>query len=104
MGQGEPKQFAVTVVQGETHTEVIILEGDNLLMALVRAQYPVEFFCTTGKCTTCRLRMKIPPGSEKAPSETEQYRLGDEALKNGFRLTCQVYVTGPMTVYLSAAD
>lgn len=100
MGASDSKQCVVTVVEGDKQTSVTLVEGDNLLLGLVRANLPVEFFCTTGKCTTCRLRMEIPDGSAQMASETEQYRLGKEALAAGYRLACQVFVTGPITVYL----
>ncbi|QRG69267.1 2Fe-2S iron-sulfur cluster-binding protein [Brevibacillus choshinensis] len=90
----------VTVVEGGKRKSVALVEGDNLLLGLVRANLPVEFFCTTGKCTTCRLRMEIPAGSAPMASETEQYRLGKEAMAAGYRLACQVFVAGPLTVYL----
>ncbi|MFD2370300.1 2Fe-2S iron-sulfur cluster-binding protein [Brevibacillus sp. GCM10020057] len=102
MEQAEKRQFAVTVEHDGKETEVTLSAGDNLLMALVRANLPIDFYCTTGKCTTCRQRMDIPAGSASGPSETERYRLGEEALAKGFRLTCQVFVTGPMRVYLDA--
>lgn len=100
MEQSESTEIVVTVVQGDVQTDVPLKSGENLLMGLVRANMPVEFFCTTGKCTTCRQRMDIPEGSAEAPSETEQYRLGREAIASGYRLACQVYVKGPIRVYL----
>lgn len=100
MDASDAKQCVVTVVEGDRKTAVALVEGDNLLLGLVRANMPVEFFCTTGKCTTCRLRMEIPDGSAGIASETEQYRLGAEAMAAGYRLACQVFVKGPITVYL----
>ncbi|MFY0543704.1 2Fe-2S iron-sulfur cluster-binding protein [Brevibacillus sp. H7] len=90
----------VTVVRGGKREQVTLRHGENLLMALVQAGLPIEFFCTTGKCATCRLQMTIPDGSAAPASETERYRLGETAIGDGFRLSCQVYVTGPLTVYL----
>ncbi|NGQ94440.1 (2Fe-2S)-binding protein [Brevibacillus sp. SYP-B805] len=74
--------------------------GENLLLAMVEASLPVTFMCTTGKCATCRLRMEIPDGSAAPPSGTERYRLGEQAVQQGCRLACQVFVQGPLTVYL----
>lgn len=96
------KPCVVTVVEGSKQTSIPLMAGENLLLGLVRASMPVEFSCTTGKCTTCRLRMVIPEGSAEMASETEQYRSGAKALSLGYRLACQVYVTGPMTVYLES--
>ncbi len=93
-------RIVVTVVLGEKREQIPVRPGENLLMALVQAGMPVEFACTTGKCATCRLRMDIPDGAANPPAETERYRLGHEAIALGFRLSCQLYVTGPLTVYL----
>ncbi|EJL47715.1 hypothetical protein BAG01nite_20630 [Brevibacillus agri] len=102
MGSNRPEQFAATVWEGGKERSISLARGENLLMALVRAQLPIDFFCTTGKCRTCMVRMNIPAGSAPPPSETEQYRLG-EAVQQGYRLACQVYVTGPLTVFLDTS-
>ncbi|KQL48652.1 ferredoxin [Brevibacillus choshinensis] len=103
MDHPDLKRCIVTVVEGSKQTSISLKDGDNLLLGLVRANMPVEFYCTTGKCTTCRLRMVISEGSAGMPSETEQYRLGADAMSLGYRLACQVYVSGPMTVYLEGS-
>lgn len=91
----------VTVVRGDYRQCLPVRAGDNLLMALVRAGMPVEFSCTTGKCATCRLRVEMADAAARLPGETECYRLGEAAVAAGYRLSCQLYVTGPLTVYLS---
>ncbi|WP_432776519.1 2Fe-2S iron-sulfur cluster binding domain-containing protein [Brevibacillus gelatini] len=102
MGSNRPEQFAVTVwANGKEHS-ILLTQGENLLMALVRSQLPIDFFCTTGKCRTCMVRMNIPAGSAPPPSDTEQYRLGED-MQQGYRLACQVYVTGPLTVFLDTS-
>ncbi|WP_019120270.1 2Fe-2S iron-sulfur cluster-binding protein [Brevibacillus massiliensis] len=93
--------IVVTVMEDDKRTELLVKPGDNLLLAMVKANLPVEFFCTTGKCTTCRLVMSVPDGSAEPISETEAYRLGADALSQGYRLACQLYVQGPLTVCLS---
>ncbi|MGC5326343.1 2Fe-2S iron-sulfur cluster-binding protein [Brevibacillus sp. SYSU BS000544] len=100
LGGKNPVLITVTVIQGTDCTSFPVRKGDNLLMAMVQAGYPVTFMCTTGKCTTCQMKMDIPAGSANIASETERYRLGNETLANGIRLTCQVYVHGPLTVFL----
>ncbi len=96
----EEAKVPITVVSGERRMDVQVQKGDNLLMALIHAGLPVEFLCTTGKCATCRLRMEIPAGSAEPPGQTERYRLGEAAVRQGYRLACQVYVTGPLVAYL----
>ncbi|MBU8713061.1 2Fe-2S iron-sulfur cluster binding domain-containing protein [Brevibacillus sp. FSL K6-0770] len=102
MEDKRPQQFAGTVWENGRQHSIAMTDGENLLMALVRAQMPIDFFCTTGKCRTCMVRANIPAGSAPAPSATEQYRLGDAAQK-GYRLACQVYVSGPLTVFLDSS-
>ncbi len=97
----EAKEYIeVLVVNGEERTVLQVMSGENLLMAMVRANLPVDFMCTTGKCTSCRCKMNIPEGSASLASETEQYRMGRDAYEKGYRLTCQLFVQGPLTVYL----
>jgi ferredoxin len=92
------RTWEVTVVQGGRQSRLHLRPGENLLLALVAASYPVPFSCTTGKCATCRLIVWKPDGSLTAPGETEAYRLGPEAVGQGFRLACQVFVNEPLLV------
>lgn len=97
-------RLEVTVIQAGKQSRLRLRPGENLLMALVAASYPVAFFCTTGKCTTCRLIVRKPDGSLTVPSETEAYRLGPEAVGQGFRLACQVFVNEPLLVVIPDED
>lgn len=94
------ESIEVLVINGEESRTIQVMPGENLLMAMVKANLPVEFMCTTGKCTTCRCKLEIPAGSASPASETERYRLGNHACDEGYRLTCQLFVHGPLTVYL----
>lgn len=93
-------QITVTVKREGATEQLQVRQGENLLMALVNANLPVAYHCTTGKCATCRLMMEIPAGSAAPPSETERYRLGEQAVAQGYRLACRVYVQGPLLVDL----
>ncbi|UFJ39174.1 (2Fe-2S)-binding protein [Brevibacillus humidisoli] len=93
-------RITVTIIQHGVRHQLHVKRGDNLLMAMVRAKFPVEYMCTTGKCTTCRMLMEVPPESAAPASETERYRLGAPAVEQGYRLACQLYVEGPLTVCL----
>ncbi|RNB90356.1 (2Fe-2S)-binding protein [Brevibacillus fluminis] len=94
------EQIPVKVKHAGTTEEILVRRGENLLMAMVDAGLPVAYHCTTGKCTTCRLRMEIPAGSAALPCDTERYRLGEQAIAQGIRLACRVFVEGPMQVDL----
>lgn len=96
----QENRIPIQVVCGPDSRQIHVQAGENLLMALVKAGFPVEFMCTTGKCTTCRSKLDAPNGSANQASETERYRLGEQLVREGYRLTCQLYVTGPLTVYL----
>jgi len=98
----EGNTHLVTVITSSGKNELTVRDGENLLMALVNGGFPVEFYCTTGKCTTCRLKITAPDGTITQAGDTERYRLGMEAMIQGFRLTCQVYVHQPLFVYLGS--
>lgn len=93
-------QQQVTVIHGDEKITLAVTKGDSLLLSLVQAGLPVSFACTTGKCATCQLKMDLPHEGANPMSDTERYRLGEAAVREGYRLSCQVYVQGDLTVYL----
>lgn len=93
----------VTVKRDGTAEEIKVRRGENLLMAMVHANLPVVYHCTTGKCATCRLAMEIPPGSAASLTQTERYRLGEKWIAQGYRLACRIYVEGPLMVDLNSS-
>lgn len=74
-------------------------EGDevNLLRVAIRNNCGIPFKCASGNCGTDRVRVEA--GSEHCipPRRRERDRLG-ELLEQGYRLACQTYVSGDVTV------
>jgi ferredoxin len=74
-------------------------EGDevNLLRVAIRNDVKVPWRCASGNCGTDRV--KVADGAEclSAPRKRERDRLGD-LLHEGYRLACQTYVGGDVTV------
>ncbi|TPW12716.1 MAG: ferredoxin [Acidimicrobiaceae bacterium] len=79
--------------------EVTFPDGDevNLLRVAIRNDCGIPFKCASGNCGTDRVRVEA--GSEHCvpPRRRERDRLGD-LLGHGYRLACQTYVVGDVTV------
>lgn len=79
--------------------EVSFPDGDevNVLRVAIRNEIPLPFKCASGNCGTDRIR--IESGSEHCvvARRRERERLG-ELLDDGYRLACQLYVSGDVTV------
>jgi ferredoxin len=74
-----------------------VKEGAPLLLEAVSRSVPIPFYCTTGRCGTCVVRVLEGEGNVTPVSEHEAYRLG-ERVKSGFRLACRLFVYGDVTV------
>lgn len=79
--------------------EVTFPDGDevNVLRVAIRNEVPIPFKCASGNCGTDRIR--IEEGAEHCvvARRRERERLGD-LLGQGYRLACQLYVSGDVTV------
>lgn len=79
--------------------EVTFKDGDevNLLRVAIRNDVGIPFKCASGNCGTDRVR--IESGNEHCvvPRRRERERLG-ELLDQGYRLACQLYVSGDVSV------
>src|SRR5207247_9807910 len=49
-----------------------------------------------GRCTSCRV--KFVSGTVPPPTIMDEVQLGDELVRDGYRLACQCHVTEPITV------
>lgn len=94
----EPKRLvAITVkFKGETH-QIEIPDSDTLLDGILDKGIPLKFQCKAGVCDECQV--KVLAGMENLPpvNDSEVNMLGDK-VKQGYRLSCQVTVKGPVTV------
>ena len=74
-------------------------DGDavNLLRVAIRNECGLPWKCATGTCGTDRVRVLEGAESLSPPRRRERDRLGDLAAE-GYRLACQTYVGGDVTV------
>lgn len=79
--------------------DVTFPDGDevNVLRVAIRNEVGIPFKCASGNCGTDRIR--IEQGAEHCvvARRRERERLG-ELLDQGYRLACQLYVNGDITV------
>lgn len=79
--------------------EVQFRPGDevNLLRVAIRNDCGIPFKCASGNCGTDRVRVEEGIDNLVDPRRRERDRLG-ELIDAGFRLACQTYVKGDVTV------
>jgi ferredoxin len=70
----------------------------NLLRMSIRFEGSVPFKCGGGLCGTCRV--KIVDGHENVSKvmKKEINRLGEEKISEGYRLACQTFVSGDVSI------
>lgn len=74
-------------------------DGDdvNLLRVAIRNECGVPYRCASGNCGTDRVFVESGGEHLSAPRKRERDRLGP-LLEEGWRLACQTYVEGDVTV------
>lgn len=74
-------------------------DGDevNLLRIAIRHECGIPYRCASGNCGTDRVRVLEGAESCIPPRRRERDRLA-ELLDQGYRLACQTYVAGDVTV------
>lgn len=79
--------------------EVEFPDGDevNLLRVAIRNDCGIPFRCASGNCGTDRVRVLEGAEHLSTPRRRERERLG-ELLHQGYRLACQTYVGGDISV------
>lgn len=77
---------------------VSAVEGGNLLRISLREQGGIPFKCGGGLCGTCKCR--IEQGLEHADEikSKERKHLSDDDFKKGYRMACQTFANGDMSV------
>jgi len=89
----------------ETSGKAIDVDKDaNLLRTSIRYEGAVPYKCGGGLCGTCKVR--IVEGREYVSKvmKKEIDRLGQERIDQGFRLACQTFITGDVTVAWGEKD
>jgi ferredoxin len=73
-------------------------EDSNLLRVSIREQGGIPFKCGGGICGTCRCRIEQGLEHADAVKPRERKHLSDEEISQGWRMACQTYVKGDVTV------
>ncbi|MEX2416393.1 MAG: 2Fe-2S iron-sulfur cluster-binding protein [Paenibacillaceae bacterium] len=76
----------------------------NLLRSSIRFEGSVPYKCGGGLCGTCRVR--IVEGQENLSNvmKKEIDRLGQEKIDQGYRLACQTFASGDVTLAWGEED
>lgn len=86
-------------VSFQTSGQTITVEQDaNVLRTSIRFGGQVPFKCGGGLCGTCQIRIIDGCDHVSKPMKKELLRLGEKKLVEGYRLACQTFVTGDVTL------
>jgi ferredoxin len=88
----------VCIQLGSEDRKIQIDEGSNLLFEAASRAIPIPYRCTRGNCGTCVIQVieGLDKINEVLPLEEE--KLGNEAVRQGYRLACQTHVYGDVTI------
>jgi ferredoxin len=70
----------------------------NLLRVSLRHQGGIPFKCGAGLCGTCRCRIEVGLEHTDAVKPKERNHLNDDDLAQGYRMACQTFVNGDVSV------
>lgn len=73
-------------------------ENSNLLRISLRGQGGIPFKCGGGLCGTCKCRIEQCQEHVDAVKPKERKHLSDEQLDQGYRMACQTFVNGDVSV------
>jgi len=73
-------------------------ENSNLLRVSLREQGGIPFKCGGGLCGTCRCRIESGLENTDAIKPKERKHLTDEDFRQGYRMACQTFVNGDVSV------
>jgi ferredoxin len=73
-------------------------ENSNLLRVSLREQGGIPFKCGGGLCGTCRCRIESGLAHTDAIKPKERKHLTEEDLRQGYRMACQTFVNGDISV------
>lgn len=89
--QGSGGMEVIMTVNIKFLSETVGEEGENLLKAAKEARIKLKDSCGgKGKCGKCKI--KVVSGNLTKPTKREVKELGEEKIKEGYRLACQVEV------------
>lgn len=73
-------------------------KDSNLLRVSLREKGGIPFKCGGGLCGTCKCRIEIGLDQTDAVKPKERKHLNDEQLAQGFRMACQTFLRGDVSV------
>src|SRR5256885_3130969 len=80
--------------------ELTVAAGTSILRAAHDGGVDVTATCGgRGRCTSCRV--KFIEGTIPPPTIMDEIQLGDDLVREGYRLSCQCTVTEPITVQVA---
>jgi len=80
-------------------------EQSNLLRLSIREKGGVPFKCGGGICGTCRCKIEKGIENTDAVKDKERKHLTDADLANGYRMACQTFLNGDVSVsWIPLAD
>lgn len=91
------KSFPVKVSRAGQTREIAVYENENLLQGSLDRGVELDYSCKQGKCDSCKVKVLKGGENLSAPTAGEKEMLADQ-IKEGYRLSCQVSVSGPVEV------
>ncbi len=73
-------------------------EGGNLLRISLREQGGIPFKCGGGLCGTCKCLIETGIEHTDAVKPKEKKHLSEEEVRQGYRMACQTFVNGDISV------
>lgn len=87
------------IITFQTSNRSVETERDaNLLRTSIRHEGSVPFKCGGGLCGTCKVRIASGHENLSGVTKKEIERLGLDKLAQGYRLACQTFVGGDVTI------
>jgi ferredoxin len=93
-----------TVTFQTSGKKIEVEKETNLLRTSIRHEGSVPYKCGGGICGTCRVQ--IVDGHEHLSKvmKKEVARLGEDKINDGYRLACQTFISGDVTIAWGEKD
>jgi ferredoxin len=73
-------------------------ENSNLLRVSIKEKGGIPFKCGGGLCGTCRCKIERGLEHTDAVKPKERKHLSEEEIRQGYRMACQTFLKGDVTV------
>ncbi len=97
MSEAAPRMVTVLFVTNGMKA-VEAPENSNLLRISLREQGGIPFKCGGGICGTCRCHIDAGLENTDSVKPKERRHLTDTDLASGYRMACQTFITGNISV------